>query len=67
MRTHKQNKPRKLYCSVNTTTRHHSNNPVLNIAGNVIVKESGMNYWPSASQYMADRSMAETTHHCFIF
>ncbi|RVR15362.1 hypothetical protein EOL35_26440, partial [Escherichia coli] len=27
MRTHKQNKPRKLYCSVNTTTRHHSNNP----------------------------------------
>ncbi|KLP63701.1 hypothetical protein NS29R_09825 [Enterobacter hormaechei subsp. xiangfangensis] len=40
---------------------------VLNIAGNVIVKESGMNYWPSASQYMADRSMAETTHHCFIF
>lgn len=27
MRTHQLNKSRKLYRSVNTTTRHHSNNP----------------------------------------
>ncbi len=38
MRIHQQNKSRKLYRSVNTTTRHHSNNPVLSIGGNEIAK-----------------------------
>jgi hypothetical protein len=67
MRTHQLNKSRKLYRSENTTTRHHSSNPGAEYRWERNRKKVGDELLASARQCIAGRSVAGTTHPCFIF
>jgi len=57
VRTHRLKKSRQLYRSVNTTTRHHSNNPGLEYRWERNRKKFGDELLANARQCMADRSV----------
>lgn len=67
MRTHQLNKPSKLYRSVNTTTRHRSNNPGAEYRWERNRKKVSEELQAKRETMLAGKNVAGTTHHCFTF